>query len=492
MSLSRATSRLLRTTFWNSLVAIAVLVGACRSSKGVVAVTPSETIPHSLPAKLVSIDSVPVDSNDQAFKGLSIKSRIIRFYQTRNAQAIWFPGNTKSALADSMVSLIQQSRYSGLLPQDYQLAEIEYLQQAQETHQNLLRTEILLTNAFFEMMEDLRYGRLYSRVDNADDSVYFSAINRVIYESNVRTVLEQEEPVFLGYRELKKAMKYVLDTLPYQIRQTLLWGATADSIHGFREVRAIEINLERWRMETKSFGQRYLFVNIPAYQLYLIAADTLSFQSRIIVGKKDTPTPHLTSLVECFVLFPYWYVPRKIAIEEYLPIIQYSRTFISRNNFDVLNSRGEILNADSIDWNAYNKNYFPVSLRQREGPDNSLGVIKFLFDNPYAVFLHDTNAKKYFRGNMRALSHGCVRVERALDLAHYLITDDLTKQSKTITKYLQQKQRHTVNIPKPIPIYIRYFTCEFRNDQLYYYSDIYEKDTVLIDAFYKKKTGIDF
>src|SRR5690606_24036460 len=110
-----------------------------------------------------------------------------------------------------------------------------------------------------------------------------------------------------------------------------------------------------------------------------------------------------------------------------------------RNNFDVLDKRGNLLQADSIDWESFSKSYFPVSLRQREGQENALGIIKFVFDNPYAVFLHDTNAKRLFRSRVRAFSHGCIRMEKAVELAHYLVTGDPGKKSKYVERFLKEE-----------------------------------------------------
>jgi murein L,D-transpeptidase YcbB/YkuD len=145
-------------------------------------------------------------------------------------------------------------------------------------------------------------------------------------------------------------------------------------------------------------------------------------------------------------------------------------------NFEVLDARGGIVNPDSVDWKKINKNNFPFILRQREGADNSLGLIKFMFHNPYAVYLHDTNAKRLFRHDRRAFSHGCIRIEKAFDLAHYLATGNTDARSKTLDYYLKQKKRHTIDLQKPIPIYVRYFTCEYKNDSFFHYEDVYGRD----------------
>ena len=148
----------------------------------------------------------------------------------------------------------------------------------------------------------------------------------------------------------------------------------------------------------------------------------------------------------------------------------------------MLDRKGNIVDPDTLNWQSYTAKYFPVSLRQREGPDNSLGVIKFIFDNPYAVFLHDTNTKSLFRKKTRMFSHGCIRMEKALELAKYLAPDPEKVDSK-----LRLKERYTINLSKPIPIYTRYFTCEYIHDKLNFYEDIYGLDQPLIDLLYNQR-----
>jgi L,D-transpeptidase YcbB len=207
------------------------------------------------------------------------------------------------------------------------------------------------------------------------------------------------------------------------------------------------------------------------------------------VGAIESPTPPITSVIECFTIYPYWYVPRKIAAEEYLPVIQKDTSFLTRNNFDVLDRKGRVLNQDSINWLKFHKNYFPVVLRQREGDENSLGIIKFLFDNPYAVYLHDTNAKRLFKSTRRAFSHGCIRMERAIDLAHLLVMGCLKKKSRVVENVLSAKQRQTFNLSVPIPVYIRYFTAEVVEGVFHQYEDIYGRDVIMDVSLTKARVG---
>ena len=171
-------------------------------------------------------------------------------------------------------------------------------------------------------------------------------------------------------------------------------------------------------------------------------------------------------------------------------MIQADTSYLRRKNFDVLDKQGNILEQSSVAWGTFTKNYFPVMLRQQEGSENSLGIIKFVFDNPYAVYLHDTNAKRLFNNKTRALSHGCIRMEKAVALANYLVTGNIYTTARDVDKYLALKQKHTVNLRHSIPIYTRYFTCEHSDKELHIYSDIYNKDVGLIRDFYRNSTEL--
>jgi len=278
----------------------------------------------------------------------------------------------------------------------------------------------------------------------------------------------------------------LLDTMDRQERAFLLAGVTIDSIAAHKQTQFLEINMERWRWE-KFPVKRYIIINIPAFMARVFAEDTLVLESRVIVGKPDHPTPQLSSNIQCFITYPYWHVPRKIATDELLPMIQRDRGYIARNNFDVLDKRGNLLNPDSVEWEKFTNYNFPVTLRQREGVDNSLGILKFVFDNPFAVFLHDTNARRLFQSKTRAYSHGCVRMEKAVDFAHYLVTGNLQTRSTTLDKLLQEEQRHTVEVANPIDIHVRYFTAEVNGEQRFLYHDFYKKDRALIDSLYYRQ-----
>ena len=204
-------------------------------------------------------------------------------------------------------------------------------------------------------------------------------------------------------------------------------------------------------------------------------------ESRIIVGKLETPTPELKSVVRSFIIYPYWHVPRSI-VKEILPHIQEDTLYLKRHNYDVLNSSGKAVKTSSVDWQACDADTFPYVLRQREGSENTMGVIKFVFPNNYGVYLHDTNTRRLFSKQDRALSHGCIRVHQAVALARYMIKDDYIVSPEDLDQYMQLQHRMEIALPKPIPVLLQYFTCESINGEVHCYDDVYGKDDLLMRA----------
>jgi L,D-transpeptidase YcbB len=423
---------------------------------------------------------MPVDLSNGAYTDLINPEAVIYFYNHRHFEIAWLKGGA-SALADSMVSFLRNVRFNGLLPQNYHLAELTSLPEVPLDTSLYFRKEALLTDAFLSLASDLKYGRLTLDTNQrVMDSTGSQALDSALTKKDVRAVLVSMEPKHLPFQFLKNLLREMLIKTDSADRGTLLAGCTNDSIANHRTIQCVEVNMERWRSELVDLGDQYVWINIPAYQLHVAEGGRSVLESRVIVGKTDTPTPSLTSIIRSISLYPYWYVPRKIAIEELLPSIQQDTSYLRRHNFDVLDKTGSVRNPTTLEWKRFNEDYFPFTLRQREGSMNSLGIVKFVFENPYAVFLHDTNAKGLFQTNFRALSHGCIRMENPLALARYL-----EPEPGKIDKLVQQKKQSTIILRKTVPIYIRYLTCEFMDGTVKCYDDIYGLDKVMIKLLYK-------
>lgn len=259
--------------------------------------------------------------------------------------------------------------------------------------------------------------------------------------------------------------------------------------------KRIAITLDRYKQLPAKLPAKYIWVNIPGYYLRLIDADTVVFESKVICGKPETRTPLLTSEISDMITYPTWTVPTSIIVKQYLPRLKNNPNYISRIGLKLMNNKGEAVDPNSVNWSKYSKG-IPYKIVQGSGDNNSLGVIKFNFDNPYAVYLHDTNQRYLFKNTSRALSHGCVRVQEWEKLAYYIADNDsiLSKRrdslkftTDSIKNWIAHKERRRVEVKNHIALYIRYFSCEGKNGEVKFYEDIYGEDKQLMEKYFAKK-----
>ncbi len=222
------------------------------------------------------------------------------------------------------------------------------------------------------------------------------------------------------------------------------------------QIRKIEVNLERWRRMPADLGERHILVNIAAFRLDAIEEGRSVLDMRVIVGRTHTRTPVVSSAIERVVLNPSWYVPRSIASKEIWPKARKSRSYLRRNGYEVLPDG---------------------KLRQKPGENNSLGRVKFRFPNRFGVYLHDTPSRSLFDRPVRALSHGCVRIERPADLATWVLRDDPQWSPEAIQAALDSGRERAVELPEPIPIHIAYWTAWVDDHgTLWFGQDVYDQD----------------
>ena len=185
----------------------------------------------------------------------------------------------------------------------------------------------------------------------------------------------------------------------------------------------LSVNYYRW-LYCFTRNQTVIVVNIPSTYLKVYRSQEIILEMRMIMGKRSTPTPTLLSKVDQVILYPYWHVPYSIATKELLPAIKRNPGYIDAGNYQVLNKAGEIMDPYSINWHAYSRSYFPFIIRQSTGCDNALGLLKLNFYSPFGVYLHDTPNKSLFMLNKRYFSHGCMRMEKPMDLGHLVLKNN--------------------------------------------------------------------
>ena len=254
---------------------------------------------------------------------------------------------------------------------------------------------------------------------------------------------------------------------------TLKWLNTSPS----ERVDLLTQNMQRQQSFFNNSSPNYLVVNIPQFQLSLIKQGQLVFESRVIVGQRKRPTPVIDAQIRNLVVNPAWNVPRSIIYRDIRTKIINNNNFLSDGNYEVFDYTGKQLKLEDYNWGDLARGRFPFSLRQKPGPTNTLGRVKFYFDNAYSVYLHDTQNKKLFDRYQRTFSSGCVRVEKALELAKFFANHQVVNQkhwqqaSKTpyISKWLKLNQ--------PLPIYLVYWTAWIDdNNQTQFRTDIYNKE----------------
>ena len=247
-------------------------------------------------------------------------------------------------------------------------------------------------------------------------------------------------------------------------------------------------NLEMWRWK-EPLESNHIFVNIPSYKLELSQDNKVTFESRVVVGKKKNETPEIKDSLSYIIAYPYWNVPRKISLEEVVLKARRDSTYFKRNNFELLNYNRTSVDVSTIDWKAINKRNFKYYVRQRGGGSNSLGLVKFIFPNKYAVYLHDTPSKSHFNREIRAYSHGCVRVEKPMALAEHLLAGDKNKNDiDSVYKFIKKRKEKPLKLNKKVAVYIYYFTADAdENGKVTLYQDIYDIDRKLTHLLIQKR-----
>ncbi len=220
-------------------------------------------------------------------------------------------------------------------------------------------------------------------------------------------------------------------------------------------VEEIADTMRRLRAPAFRFGDRAIVVNLAAAELRVIMRGEEVLRSRTIIGQRGWETPMVASEIKTLVINPTWSVPKRIALEELLPLIRRDgRAYLDQRGFRMFDWRSREIEFESVDLAAVNENNLPFILRQDPGPANPLGNVKFLFPNDHDVYLHDTRARRLFDRSQRALSHGCVRVELADELAILLLGREKGWSRKAYEAAVASGQTRWVRLPQPMPLHI--------------------------------------
>jgi murein L,D-transpeptidase YcbB/YkuD len=261
---------------------------------------------------------------------------------------------------------------------------------------------------------------------------------------------------------------------------------SALNVSAAMRVRQIEANMERWRWLPRDLGERFILVNIAAFHLYLVDGGEQILDMKVVVGKPYRRTPVFSGLMTYLVLNPYWNVPRKIAVEDFIPQMRKNPDYLSRLGIRIFKGWGaeaQEIDPRAINWDKATKTNFPYNLRQDPGKMNALGQIKFMFPNPHDVYLHDTPARELFLKESRSFSSGCIRLERPLDLAAYLLQGTVFGDRTFLESALQKEKAKSLKLARSFPVHLLYWTSWVdAAGTLHFIPDIYDRDSALEKA----------
>ena len=249
------------------------------------------------------------------------------------------------------------------------------------------------------------------------------------------------------------------------------------NVNPAKRLRQMHASLAKWQVLPKNIGARYIHINVPAYEMNLVENGNKVLNMKVVVGRSTRPTPEIYSKIKTLVLNPTWNVPKKLAAEDIVPKQMKDPNFLKKSKIQIFkdwSQKGEPIDPSTLDWNQIWEQGFPYHFTQSPGYGNSLGKVKFLFNNRHGVYMHDTPKKYLFQKIKRAYSSGCIRLEKPFQLAEYFLQDNPRYDHQSVTDVLTTNKTTYIKIKNPIPVYITYITAWIdKNGHLHFREDIY-------------------
>ena len=272
-------------------------------------------------------------------------------------------------------------------------------------------------------------------------------------------------------------------------------GLNPDGVFGKRSIEAVNVppktrlmqvlvNLERMRWNNHDRGPEYVLVNQPNFQAYFKSENEKVWESRVVIGLPSNQTAEFNDTMTHMVVNPTWHVPKSIAVDEYLPLIQSDPNFLNDNEM-VLMVRGTdtIIDSNLIDMQAFTPDNFPFLIKQIPSNINALGLVKFMFPNKFSIYMHDTPMKDLFFKDERTFSHGCIRLQEPFQFAYSLLREQEVDPESKFQEVLQKEEETYINLSRKIPVYITYRTAFFDDfGQVHYRADVYGRDALVYMA----------
>jgi murein L,D-transpeptidase YcbB/YkuD len=387
--------------------------------------------------------------------------QISDFYRSRGGRPLWFAPNAGPA-APALLQLLATAQADHLNPRRYNLRGVERaIADARSGNPVAVqRAEQMLSAAFVAYAQDLKH----------DPSVGIIYVDQEL-KPTPPTAME----LLTAASQASSLSDYVqqmrwMNPIYAKLRQALASRVYANPA----QYRLLSLNLERARALPSGNG-RFVIVNPPAARLYMYENGQVVDSMRVVAGRTDpiAQTPMMNAFIRYVALNPYWNSPPDITSRKLAPtILKEGRAYFTKRGYDVVDQFGpnaHVLDPMSVDWHAVAAGRVQVKLRQRPGPANSMGKMKFMFPNEQGIWLHDTPEREKIEDAGRLESNGCVRLEDAPRFARWLF-NGLPPRTQGA------KPEQKVNLPTPVPLYITYLTAVPSGTSIVYFDDFYGKD----------------
>jgi murein L,D-transpeptidase YcbB/YkuD len=381
-----------------------------------------------------------------------------QFYDANDQYLFWFSSNRNIKKAKEWMVQIDSANQYGIVSDQLQVDQVSrvlsnknWIEDVEEE-----KTDQQLTVLILNFIKELQEGNIhfdYDEVKVSRDSIYVDQLLNANPKELVSKMVARLDCKDQEYRVLKN---YLNDSITK--RDTLKYKSV---IRAMNYRRYISVNEQ----------PEYVLVNIPEAVAKYYNDNRLSMKMRAVLGKKRTPTPTIASHLTTIVTFPHWNVPRSIATKEILPKVQKDEIYLEQNNLAVVNAKGNEVEESELNWMDYTEKNFPYFFRQSTGARNALGVLKFDFQNPYSIYMHSTNSQSGFLKEKRFLSHGCIRLEKPIDLAKSLLRGKLNiNELKTGKKDTESEK---IELQQKVPVFIIYSPVSVEGNNVTFLPDVY-------------------
>ena len=396
--------------------------------------------------------------------------QVYSFAQTPIQPTI-FQWISKPSSVKILDSLIGQSYVLALNATDYNTVAIKkWMRNPQSilNYKDSLITELAIQKTATHFFNDLAYGNKPPSLDYRGAKFDMIAYN---VPALIKTYLQKNQLGLLVqvFSQNNMEVKKIMDSL-----HALQKSSKKNQVRINLFIKAA--NDYRWLNAVRS-QQRTVLVNIPSAQLKVYEGSAITLQMKIILGKVSTPTKTLSTYINQVTINPYWTVPKSIIINEMLPKIQKDIQYLSNNRLAVLNENYKVMDPHQINWATIDLENFPYIIRQATGCENALGILKLEFDNPFSMYLHDTPEKQLFKNKNRFLSHGCMRMEKPIEMGRLLLANNLKAiDTLDLTKCDLNLKPLFLPVTLKTPLIVWYSQVDFdSNNNLMIYKNVYNR-----------------